>query len=518
MIRPIVSLTLLWALAASPAVQAQELQESRPPQDVATSPALDERASVRLRYSAVQRSGSQEDAGPGLTYKGLTPNDFGLALAFFGGPGWLGAAVDLDREGFSLMGDQGVVTRGTLLRASVGPQARFALGPLRFDFGAAYAYAQLPTFGNSAAPAFAPGVRHALEVNGRARLELPLSLRLEVRGALPLTLAASGQGERARATGATLGAALTIPLFKGDTVGTSLVLDFSLAGDDLTGATFTSRQRMTRFGLAVQLDWLLPRPPEPVGSLVVRVVDAASGTPVKGAAVDLAGNAPHQDRTGADGQATFRGLSPGAVPVHIAAPGYLSADASASIEIGKEQTVDVQLKAEPKVGTVSVVVLEKGTGRPVPGAVVTVQDRELTAGPDGHVQVKDVPAGPVPIAARAPGFVPAQEVASVVAGKGATVAVELAPEAAKVPATLSGLIRSTQGGRPVAALLEIPQAKIKTRASAQGAFTVRLPGGTYNVNISAPGFLSQSKTVTVRDGEQAIFNVDLHPARGGRIE
>jgi hypothetical protein len=59
-------------------------------------------------------------------------------------------------------------------------------------------------------------------------------------------------------------------------------------------------------------------------------------------------------------------------------------------------------------------------------------------------------------------------------------------------------------------LLEIPQAKIKTRATAEGAFTVRIPGGTYHVIISAPGFLSQTKTVTVRNGEQAIFNVDLH--------
>jgi hypothetical protein len=31
------------------------------------------------------------------------------------------------------------------------------------------------------------------------------------------------------------------------------------------------------------------------------------------------------------------------------------------------------------------------------------------------------------------------------------------------------------------------------------------------VKISAPGYLAQTKDVTVKDGDQAIFNVDLHP-------
>jgi hypothetical protein len=31
--------------------------------------------------------------------------------------------------------------------------------------------------------------------------------------------------------------------------------------------------------------------------------------------------------------------------------------------------------------------------------------------------------------------------------------------------------------------------------------------------ISAPGFITQTKTVTVKDGDQAIYNVDLHATR-----
>jgi hypothetical protein len=159
---------------------------------------------------------------------------------------------------------------------------------------------------------------------------------------------------------------------------------------------------------------------------------------------------------------------------------------------------------------VVVTVLDKQTGRPVSKAVVSANGRALPVSPTGQVELPELPPGPLALAVSAPGYQPASEVASVVRGKTAAVGVELLREAVQLPATLSGTVRSTQGGRSVPALLEIPQAKIKTRATAEGAFTVRIPGGTYNVIISSPGFLTQTKTVTVRDGEQAIFNVDLY--------
>ena len=63
----------------------------------------------------------------------------------------------------------------------------------------------------------------------------------------------------------------------------------------------------------------------------------------------------------------------------------------------------------------------------------------------------------------------------------------------------------------IAADLEVPQLKLKAKATAQGSFSFQVPGGTYTVTIAAPGFLAQTKSVTVKDGDQAIFNVDLHP-------
>jgi hypothetical protein len=66
-------------------------------------------------------------------------------------------------------------------------------------------------------------------------------------------------------------------------------------------------------------------------------------------------------------------------------------------------------------------------------------------------------------------------------------------------------------GKPLQALLVIPEAKIRRRTDARGTFQVQLKQGRYRLVFSAPGHLSQTKVVTVRDGEQAIFNVDLFP-------
>jgi hypothetical protein len=214
--------------------------------------------------------------------------------------------------------------------------------------------------------------------------------------------------------------------------------------------------------------------------------------------------------SGADGQARLSALPQGRAGVKVTAPGYLPAEADTAIQAGTDQPLTISLLPEVKSGGMVVLVMDKQTGQPVGKAVVTANGRDLLVDDRGQVEVPQVPAGPLALRIRAPGYQPAEEVASVVGGKTSTVDVLLLREAVKLPATLTGTVRSTQGGRSVPALLEIPQAKIKTRATGEGAFTVRIPGGTYHVIISAPGFLSQTKTVTVRNGEQAIFNVDLH--------
>jgi hypothetical protein len=118
------------------------------------------------------------------------------------------------------------------------------------------------------------------------------------------------------------------------------------------------------------------------------------------------------------------------------------------------------------------------------------------------------------VEAAVPDYHPVSEVASIVALKRAELPLPLVRAKAAILATITGLVRNSNGGRPISAMLEIPEAKVKTRAlGGTGAFTFRIQGGTYSLIISAPGFITQTKTVTVKDGDQAIYNVDLHPTR-----
>ncbi len=177
-----------------------------------------------------------------------------------------------------------------------------------------------------------------------------------------------------------------------------------------------------------------------------------------------------------------------------------------------EQIVVPVVEAPPKVGALALVLVDQQTAAPVVGARIRLNGQEYRTGPGGNVTISDLPPGPVALQIDADTYRPLEEVASVVVARTATVPLQLVKVEQKVQATLTGVVRS-RGGRPLAATLEIPQAKLRTTASRDGTFAVRITGGTYTVRISAPGYLSQQKTVTVRDGDQAIFNVDLYPAR-----
>ncbi|MFP2934475.1 collagen binding domain-containing protein, partial [Pyxidicoccus sp. 3LG] len=190
--------------------------------------------------------------------------------------------------------------------------------------------------------------------------------------------------------------------------------------------------------------------------------------------------------------------------------------ARASVEDGGRAALEVKAsRLPPPTGVLRVTVVKAENGVPLPGVRVAVGAVEVRTDMMGQAKVKDLPPGPVAVVVKSPGFRPAEEAAIVVAGQESVLSVPLATERKGEPATLSGQVRSTRGGKPLAARLLIAQAKVRTRTDAKGAFTVRVKGGTYRITISARGHLSQTKVVTLRDGEQAIFNVDLFP-RGRR--
>lgn len=500
---------LLLVLVAAPSVRAEEVRE---------------RASLRLRYGIALRNGQQADVGPGLTYDGFTPNDLAVMGTAWAGA-WLGGWASVQREGFDLKEDSVRITGGSLLRASVGPRARAFLGPVRAELGAGYGYAQLPVFGTSDEPVLARGVRHAALVSASVRVPLFTRLAVEARGEVPVSLSVKdAAGAKAEAKGFAAGGALLFPLTGGGSWSGTVLLDFQHVQDTVTLADGSrSEQRMRRVGAALEVAWndapsapAAPPPPPrvPMGTLVLQLLDAESGAPLPAAKVVLVANGVEAAPREADAQGNVEGveLPPGDVVARVSAEGYAPAEGRVTLEDGGRVALAVRArKLPPPTGGLKISVVSAGNGVPLPGVRLMVGGVEARTDLRGEVHVKELPPGPVAVVATSSGYRTAEEAAIIVAGQETALSVPLASERKGEPATLTGQVRNARGGKPIAATLLIPQAKVKARTDAKGAFTFKVRGGTYRITISARGFFTQSKLVTLKDGEQAIFNVDLFP-------
>jgi len=495
-----------WLVAS--AALAQDAAVSAAPGDEVLNPY--DMFQARLRYGVAVRSGAQTDQGPGLTYSGLTPNDLALqGWGWFLLDGKLGGTLALQREGFALYDRGTKVTSGGLLRFSLGPAGRLALGPVRLEASAGYALQQLPFLGSSSAPSLAPVTRHAVLLAARGIVDLG-RVELEAHAEVPIALATTAATAATSSSGFGVGGGIRVNLFDVGFLRWGVLADVGYVSDTLSDSSgLKGSQSVVRAGGAVDLKWREGHSSGPrFGGLLVEVVDAASGAPLPGVEVGVGARTA---TTGADGKAHLSGLDPGRVSGTASAGGYLRGQLDAEVSADEELPLTVKLEREPpRVGGLKLTAVGQD-GKGLPGVAFEVADQKVTSAEGGTALVSGLPPGPVGVKARLDGYQPAEETAAVVAGKDSAVSLTLVPLKKSVPATLTGIVRSTAGGAPVAADLEVRELRLKAKASAQGSFSFQVPGGTYTVTISAPGFLAQTKSVTVKDGDQAIFNVDLHP-------
>ena len=198
-------------------------------------------------------------------------------------------------------------------------------------------------------------------------------------------------------------------------------------------------------------------------------------------------------------------------------PGYLPTEAQVQVTAGGLAHLELRAQpvpfSPPPTGTLRVRVLDAASGAPLAGALVELAGQALESDGDGEVHAPWLEPGPHAVRVAHAQYHPGEEAVVVVAGSETVLPLRLTPLQARVPALLLGQVRSASLGRPLHATLRIPGVGLRTVTNSGGAFAVRVPGGTYRVIISAGNHLTQTKTLTVRDGEQAIFNVDLFPSR-----
>lgn len=283
----------------------------------------------------------------------------------------------------------------------------------------------------------------------------------------------------------------------------------TFAVNDTTSREFT--QGDVRFGLGISLQqWIPDRvdvpPTEATHTFAGRVVQQ-DGAAAVDAKVTLDGDATRVTTTDVQGRFTFLAVSKGPHRVEATkesmGPGALEVNVPATAE------AVVTLGAPTGPGRITGVV--KGPNGPLV-ATLTTGEVSVKSASDGSYALAKVGPGPVTVKVKADEFNDAEEVAQVAPGGVATLDFTMTPKAVAVQATLRGLIRA-KNGEAVKATVRIVELKMKLQVKGDGRFSADVPSGKYTLVIEARGYVTQTKTVEVSGGDQAIFHTELERSR-----
>ncbi len=483
-------------------------------------------ARVDLGYALSFRNDSQSAEQVDVSAKGLAPSHLRLDGAVWLGSLPLGLAVRASWERFALQGND-FAGAGV----SFGVDSYQVGGALatRFDLfrgwaleGAlGYQYASLPVV-DAAGLAMARGEVATHGPMLALRFGLPQGSWLLPDLHASVVPYAMSQTPSGSSTGWAVDAGVGLG-FGGIELGGlewSAVLGYDFSTTQVNGGGGQYIQRAHRAGLGLRLSVPgktelveAPRPTGP-GRILGKLLDP-DGNPLGKHPVEMEGaDAPLTTR--ADGTFTVKRAGPGPVALRAVAPGLKAAARTVEVPPETDVSVELQLARPTGPGTIRGVVYDKPADPTkrvaLAKATLEVAGKTYQTDRQGAFAIPDAGPGLVQLKLSAPGFVAAEEVVQVPPEAEARVELSLQREKVRPLATLRGLVRG-RGGKPLAARLTIPEAGIVSKTNAAGEFRFQVPGGTYKVQIDARGYIAQTKSVRVADGDQAIFNIDMHPTR-----
>jgi hypothetical protein len=191
--------------------------------------------------------------------------------------------------------------------------------------------------------------------------------------------------------------------------------------DPLTATTALATNTVTLFSPSLYSAGTTPT----TATLQGQVADAATGQPIGGATMTVAGQMATTDATG---QFTLAGLTAGALSASVSAPGYGSAILSGTLVNGVNDAGLIRLTLlSASTTTVSGMVSDAATGQPIAGASLRLQDAATPiaiTGTDGHYQLTGITAQAFTVSVNAAGYL--SQSASGTASPGASVLADFA--------------------------------------------------------------------------------------------
>jgi len=246
------------------------------------------------------------------------------------------------------------------------------------------------------------------------------------------------------------------------------------------------------------------------GTISGRVTDTNTGTGIADATITAKGLSQKSNTTDIDGYYTISNMLPGDYTVTATASGYASESKTATVYSEVTTPVNFDLHMISIIGKVyDAITPNIGIAQ----ANVTADSYSILTNSTGYYQLVDMPAGDYTVTATAPGHASQSKQATVSLGTPDVVdfAMEQVP-----PGTIEGTITDASTGLPIdyaSVFAYAPAIEIANQTDQNGHYIIEeVPAWpSWNVEAYAPGYISQSKIVTVDSGMTVTADFVLEP-------
>jgi len=233
------------------------------------------------------------------------------------------------------------------------------------------------------------------------------------------------------------------------------------------------------------------------------VTDAHTLQPISGVRVSFSGGSTNTD---ANGQYTFTGVAEGTYTVAASAANYASQ--GATVTVGPGAMVVQNLALPPNPATIVGTITDASTNQPVSNPTVGYGGpTSATTNSAGQYSLSNVTEGSYTVVISASGYTSQSRPVTVGPGASATVNAALPPN----PGNVTGTVTDSGTAQPINGAT-VSDGATSTTTNGNGVYTfINLAEGGYTVSAVAPGYASQTATITVGPGATLTQNFALQP-------
>lgn len=251
----------------------------------------------------------------------------------------------------------------------------------------------------------------------------------------------------------------------------------------------------------------------PVTTGTVRgiVRNAADQAPIPTAMVTIGNLAA---KSGRDGRFEIGEVPAGEVAARANASLFEPGESSFVVEAAG--VVEIEILLEPITwGTISGIVVDATTNRPIPDATVTASAIDARTDAEGRFELHRVPAGEVSVASSRAVYVDASTMVTLAAGTTETVALRLTPITWGI---VTGRVTDADTGRPLANA-DVTIGTQAVQSNADGRFSAeRVAAGRLQVASTVPAYQPGTVSIDLEAGGEQDVELALIPVRIGTLE